>query len=150
MQLPMREKLRNMRCLVNAIAPGLESALVALVMVGAATALVGWPAQAGAQQEVVATVGSHPITAKELDAKIAPQLAAARNEIYQLKRNTIRSIADEYLLEQAAQREKLTVAEYLKREFGNHKVTEAEAKKYYDEHKAQIRRPYDEIEKTLI
>src|SRR5215472_13678136 len=68
---------------------------------------------------VVATVGTHKITEAELDAKIKPEMSALESKIYDLKHQALESMADEYLLEQAAKRDKLTVPEYLKKELGD-------------------------------
>ncbi len=107
---------------------------------------------AGESGQVVATVGSHKITEKELDTKIKPQMAKLQSQVYQIKERAIQSIADDYLLSQAAEKEKLSVDEYLKRHVEGDKVTEAQAKKYYDDHKdLQSRFPnFDQIKERLV
>lgn len=102
---------------------------------------------------VVATVGNHKITEREVDAKLKSQLAAWQNRLYELRTRAIQSIADEYLLEQAAKKAHMSVAEYVKREADDKagvRVTDAEAKQYYDEHKSQIGQPFDKIKQPLI
>jgi len=101
--------------------------------------------------QVVATVGNHNITEKELDAKIKPQLAPIESQIYDLKVQALNAMADEYLIDQAAKKENLSTADYLKKSLSQHKLTETDAKMYYDQHKeVQTRYPkFDEIKARL-
>jgi protein-disulfide isomerase len=102
--------------------------------------------------KVVATVGSHSITERELDEKIRPQMASLDAQLYELKRNAIQVLADDYLVEQAARKAGMSVPAYLKRELDSKgdTVTEADAKKYYDQYKDRIGRPYDQVKEQLI
>src|SRR5579883_1095993 len=56
-----------------------------------------------AADQVVAKVGDHEITEADVDKLIKPRLLSVQNEIYQIKRDAILSLADDYVLEQAAQ-----------------------------------------------
>ena len=105
-----------------------------------------------AADNVVATVGSHKITEAELDAKVKPEMAAFESKIYDLKHQALQSMIDEYLLEQAAKKANLSVPEYLKKEIEDKapKVTEADARKYYDQRKGQGTPPFDQIKARLI
>src|SRR5215469_14832437 len=106
----------------------------------------------GGDSTVVATVGSHKITEAELDAKIKPEMAALESKVYDLKHQALESMADEYLLEQAAKRDKLTVPDYLKKAIGDKtpQVSEADAHKYYDQRKGPGTPPFDQIKTRLI
>jgi len=106
----------------------------------------------GTDSTVVATVGNHKITEAELDVKIKPQMASIEGKIYDLKHQTLESMADEYLLEQAAKKDKVTVDEYLKKEIGDKaaKVSEADARKYYDQRQGPGTPPFDQIKTRLI
>ncbi len=101
---------------------------------------------------MVATVGSHRITEKELDAKIKPQLASVENQIYELKVGAIKSMADDYVLEQAAKKENISPEEYLKKHLQPKKITEADAKAFYGAHKDLAARypKYDVIKDKLV
>jgi len=101
---------------------------------------------------VVATVGNHKITEKELDRKIKPQLAAEESKIYEIKVDAIKSMADEYDIEQAAKKEGLSSDAYLKKHLPPKTVTETDAKLFYDQHKEiQQRYPkYDLIKTRLV
>ena len=105
---------------------------------------------ANSSANVVATVGNHRITERELDLKIRPQMAAVNNHIYEIKRQAIEAMADEYLVQQAASKQHLTVEEYLKRNLKTSKVTDAEAKTLYDKNAALKRVPFDKIKPRLI
>ena len=112
---------------------------------------------------VVATVGDHKISEKDLDAKVKPQLEQMRaalekrvdqliaDKTFDLRRQTLESMTDDYLIEQAAQRDKLSVNDYLKKEYsGKSAVTEAAAKKFYDQNKSAGTAPFDKIKPQLM
>ena len=88
-----------------------------------------------AEGQVVATVGNHKFTEKDLDAKIKPQLASIESQIYDLKVQAIKSMADDYVLEQAAKKENLSPDAYLKKHLTGKPITETDAKLFYDQHK---------------
>jgi protein-disulfide isomerase len=127
---------------------GILLALSALLVVP----LLSNVCRAADSSPVVATVGSHQITQQEVDAKLQSQLAAWQSRLYQLRKQAIESIADDYLLQQAAKKANLSVDEYLKRadaKAAPH-VTEADARQYYEQHKEQIRQPFEKIKEPLI
>jgi predicted DsbA family dithiol-disulfide isomerase len=103
---------------------------------------------------VVATVGSHKITESELDAKVKPEMASLESKIYDIKHQALQSMADNYLIEQAAKKQNLPVDQYLRKELDGKapKVTDADAKKFYDENKRpgmQIP-PFDQIKGQIV
>src|SRR5260221_4287973 len=120
-------------------------------------------ARADDAASVVATVGDHKITAAELDQKAKPQvdqLRAAlnkrveelmRDRTFEIRRRTLDEMTDEYLLKTAAQKEHLSVDEYIKKETtGKNAVSDDEAKKFYDKNKQANAAPYDKIKAQLI
>jgi protein-disulfide isomerase len=123
------------------------TALAALVFALAAPAR----AAAAASGPVLAEVGNHKITQPEVDAKIQLKLYDARKEV-------LDQMVDEYLLQQAAKKDKLSVADYVKREVTDKaaaSVTDATAKKFYDDNKDKIPAlksagAYDKIKDRLI
>src|SRR5208337_2097567 len=124
-----------------------------IFVLACASALLPRPATvSGGEKDdaVIATVGSHPITEGEVDSRIKSQLAVMQSQIYQLKRQTIQSIADDYVLQQAAQAEHMTVADFLKRQGGDSAVTDEDARKYYDQHKSQFHQPYEQIRASIL
>ncbi len=149
-----RNRLQSTGRIVPAIA-----AAVAIVC----AAIAPHPAWANDPNAVVATVGDHKISEKDLDAKVKPQLDQMRaalekrvdqliaDKTFDLRRQTLESMTNDYLIEQAAQRDKLSVDDYLKKEYaGKSAVTEADAKKFYDKNKGASSAPFDKIKPQLM
>ena len=127
-------------------------AIVALAA-GALFAIITAPPVLAEQPgPVVATVGTHKITQAQVDEKIKPQMAALDGKIYDLKHEAIESLADDYLLEQAAAHEHLSVDEYVKKFIiaPTPKVTDAEAKQYFDAHKGTSTVTFPQIKDRLL
>ena len=112
---------------------------------------------------VVATVGDHKISEKDLDAKVKPQIDQMRSMLekrvdqliadktFDVKRQTLESMTDDYLIQQAADHDKLSVADYLKKEYsGKNGVTDADAKAFYDKNKGQGTAPFESIKPQLL
>ena len=110
----------------------------------------------------VATVGDHKITQKDLDAKVKPQLDQMHamlekrvdqliaDKSFDLKRQTLETMTDDYLIEQAALHDKLSVPDYLKKEStGKSSVTDAQAKAFFDKNKGQSTAQFDQIKPKL-
>jgi len=150
---PKRNRFESALCTVSAIA--------AIAIVCAA---VGTPrAWADDPNATVATVGDHKISEKDLDAKVKPQLDQMHamlekrvdqliaDKTFDLRRETLESMTDDYLVEQAAQRDKLSVPDYLKKEYsGKNGVTDAQAKAFYDKNKGQGTAAFDQIKPQLL
>jgi protein-disulfide isomerase len=99
---------------------------------------------------VLATVGEHPVTLGEVDRKVAVQL-------YDLRKQALDDIIDDYLLQQAANRASVKVDEYISQQVRtlSSVVTAREAEQFYGEHKAQLDaqtggRSFSQIEPRLI
>src|ERR1700674_3119092 len=137
------------------IAPGCAALAIAIVIVaGPAVIDAGQPVtiEVGRrnQGKVVATVGPHPITEGEVESRIKPQLAVMESQVYALKRKTIQTIADDYILQQAANESHISVAEYMKRQGGTSAVSDEDAQKYYDQHKAQYHQAYAQVRASIL
>jgi len=127
----------------------------AAITAGLALLAIGTGRLTAAQPEdsspVIATVGDHKITEAQVDAKLKPQIASWESHLYQLRRQAIEQIADDYLVKQAAKKENLSVDDYMKKELGTPPtITDKDARNYYDMHQGQINRPYDDIKQPLI
>jgi protein-disulfide isomerase len=98
---------------------------------------VSWAADAGSNP-VVATVGDRQITRSELDAAVLDSIS--KSQLYDLRKQTLDKMVDTYLIAAAAKKANLTPDAYLARELHTKggQVTEADARKYYDAHKAGI------------
>lgn len=108
------------------------------------------PAAAADANPVLATIGGRKITQQEVDAKITLQL-------YDARKGALDEIVDDYLLQQAARKEHLSAADYVKREVDDKvaaDVTDASAKKFYDQNKDRIPAlktlSYDKVKDRLI
>ena len=138
--------------------------IFALGALALASAVAGAPrAWAEDPKKVVATVGDHKITAQELDQKVKPQIDEMRaalakrvedliaDKTADLQRKTLDAMADDYLISEAAKKDNLPVAEYLKKQYsGKSGVTEADAKAWYTKNKSQNSPPFDQIKGQLI
>jgi protein-disulfide isomerase len=82
---------------------------------------------------ILATVGDHPVTQGEVDSKVAVQL-------YDLRKQALDDIIDDYLLQQAAQKAALRPQDYVDQQVKSSatRVTADEAERFYREHKAQL------------
>jgi protein-disulfide isomerase len=113
-----------------------------------------WGADGNANP-VVATVGDHQITRSELDLAVIQGIS--KSQLYDLRKQALDKMVDTYLIEAAAKKANLAPDAYLARELHNgaSQVTEADARKYYDAHKAGIdaqtaNRPFKDIEPLLV
>jgi protein-disulfide isomerase len=154
----VRKQIIHTATSTTAVPPGgcifLTAALVAstTALIVVALALAS-PARAAAtgSDPVLAQIGGHKITQQEVDARIKIQLYDARKE-------ALDQMVDDYLLQQAAKKDKLSVADYVKREVDDKAVADindATAKKFYDENKDKIpvlktAGSYDKIKDRLI
>ncbi len=135
-------------CIFFAALAASTTALICLALALARPARAG---VASAADPVLAQIGKHKITQQEVDAKIKMQL-------YDARKQALDEMVDDYLLRQAAKREKLSVADFVKREVDDKaeaEINEATAKKFYDENKDKIPAlksagSYDKIKDRLI
>ncbi len=123
----------------------------ALAIVGAANifAATGQSEISAGSNRVFARVGNHEVTEQEVDSTI-------RLQLYNLRKQAIDQVVANYLIEDAAKKDNLTVAAYLKREVDDKvaaEVTDAKVKQFYDQNKDKIpalkASPYDKIKGRL-
>jgi len=100
-----------------------------------ATAALATPALSGGggMNTVLATIGDHRVTQGEVDAKVAVQL-------YDLRKQALDEIIDDYLVQRAAKMAGLKPDEYIDRQIKMNapRVTDREAEQFYSQHKAQL------------
>lgn len=120
------------------------------IAAGYTIAQAALPALAADANPVVAEIGSHKITQQQVDNRIKVQL-------YDARKSALGQLVDQYLLEHAAKKENLSVADYLKREVDDKvsaSVTDASARQFYDQHKSRIAVlptvPYAKIRDRLL
>jgi len=139
------------------VVPAFVAAAIVCALVAAPRA---WADDPGT---VVATVGDHKISEKDLDAKVKPQLEQMRamlekrvdqliaDKSFDLRRQTLEAMTDDYLIQQAAAQDKLSVDDYLKQQYtGKSGVTEADARKFYDQNKGSSTAPFAAIKPQLM
>lgn len=116
--------------------------IVAVVIIAGARALKLAPQTAWAADDaanpVVATIGDHQITKAEMDRAMLDSIS--KSQLYDLRKQALDKLIDGYLIDKAAKKAGLTPEAYLEHELHTNgsKVTEADAKKYYDAHKTGI------------
>lgn len=137
----------------------LSRAWLAACAVSLACALMAAPAAAANSSHgadpVLATVDGHPITQSEVDAHVIDEISP--NQRYELRKRALDSMVDQYLIDRAAKKAHMTPAAYLDHELHpkGSTVTEADARKYYNAHKAALdaqtgHKPYEQIQAPLI
>jgi protein-disulfide isomerase len=87
----------------------------------------------GGPNTVLATIGDHPVTQAEVDTKVAGRL-------YDLRKEALDGIIDDYVVQQAAAKAGLKPQEYLEQQvrLSVPRVTDREAEEFYNKNKAQI------------
>ena len=141
-------------------AAGMAAAMIfaaVTIIIGSAGALTPrtlWAADETANP-VVATIGDHQITQHEMDAAVLQGIS--KSQLYDRRKQALDKLVDGYVIEAAAKKANLTPEAYLARELHakNGQVTEADARKYYDAHKAGIDsqtggHPFSEIKGLLV
>ena len=112
---------------------------------------LGWiihdPAWASAKKNIVATVNGWNITEQQLDAQTRASIQHLESRIYQEKRRALDRMIDQHLLDEAAEKAKLSPSEYVKREVADKVAppSDAECKAYYDAHRAQFSAPFAKV-----
>jgi protein-disulfide isomerase len=154
----MRVTFKNSRSgLVHTLGSFFAAAIVCVAL--AALGASADDSKTGDPKTVVATVGDHKITEEDLEQKTKPQLddlnqkvqALLRQKTFEIRRKTLESMTEEYLISQAAQQQKLSPEDYIKKESaGKSGVTDAEAKKFYDQNKTPQWPPYDAAKLQLM
>ncbi|HXD90671.1 MAG TPA: thioredoxin domain-containing protein [Candidatus Binataceae bacterium] len=84
----------------------------------------------------LATVGDHPISRQQVDDAVLRSVSPT--QLYDLRKRALDRIIDEYVVDQAAKKAGLPPDQYLQHESSASKVNEADARKFYTDHKAEI------------
>ena len=116
--------------------PARITTIIIAAAIFALTSGFGGSARAANADLVVATVGSHRITQQEMDAKVLQSVSPT--QLYDLRKNALDALINDYLLDQAAKQAHLTPDQYLKRQVHSTKITESDARKFYNDNKARF------------
>ena len=114
------------------------------------------PAPAAGQDQVVAEVGGHKITLKDVDAKWEEFDAAERSRVtqllYQNRRNMLDQLVGDALIQDAAKAEGMSAEAYLTQESAKRltPITEADIQAFYDQNKDRAQgRPIEQLRKPI-
>ena len=86
------------------------------------------------ETDVVAEIGGQKVTRAQLEKKEAARLLKIRSQYYQAEREALNQFIDDFLLEQKAMQEHLSVADLVKRDLESHiqDPTEDQLRVYYE------------------
>ncbi|HEX8492262.1 MAG TPA: thioredoxin domain-containing protein [Pyrinomonadaceae bacterium] len=89
---------------------------------------------------VLATVNNEPITSEDIEDSLRPLIYSVQEQVYNLRQREIDLRINDVLLEQEAQKRKITTTALLDAEASSktRKVTEADARAFYEENKERI------------
>ncbi|HEX4209248.1 MAG TPA: SurA N-terminal domain-containing protein, partial [Candidatus Binataceae bacterium] len=127
--------------------------VTAIVMLGLVAVVPGRARAASGDSQTAATIDGHAITVKELDAKVLANIP--KTQLFNLRKQALDQMIDQSVVDAAAKKANLTPGDYLKTELKVPAVTEADARKYYEAHKAGIdaqtnNKPFDQIKTPLM
>ncbi|HUN57188.1 MAG TPA: thioredoxin domain-containing protein [Candidatus Binataceae bacterium] len=128
--------------------------VIAVTVIGLAGATPATARSTGGDDgQTAALVGGHKITVQELDTQVLANIP--KSQLYNLRKQALDQMIDKSVVDAAAKKANLTPDNYLKTELKVTPVTEADAKKYYEAHKAGIdaqtnNKPFDQIKTPLM
>lgn len=101
---------------------------------------------------VLATVNGEPITSEDIENSLRPLIFNVQEQVYTLRQREIDLRINDTLLEQEAQKRKITTTSLLDAEASSKvkKVTEADARAFYDENKERIGVEYSLVKDHLM
>jgi protein-disulfide isomerase len=142
--------LTNQRQQVEAdkLANSLRSSYAVKVLVDAVTP----PAKPEDRARVFATVNGESITSGKIEDDLRPFIFNVQMEVYKVRKSALDLRINDALLEQEAQNRKMTTRALLDAEVGGKvkKVTEADARDFYDKNKDKIQGDYAQLKDKII
>ena len=110
------------------------------------------PATAADRSRVFATVNGEQITSANIEDALKPMISAAQEQIYNMRKQVLESKINDLLLEQEAQKRKITAKAVYDAEIVPKvkKVTDEDARKFYDENKEKIKGTFDQVKPQLL
>jgi hypothetical protein len=139
---------RQQAALAKAFADRLRAAADLKVLVAEST-----PPQTPADRErVFATLNGQAITSAEVEDSLRPLLKQARDRIYDLRKTQLDLRINDLLLRQEAQKRKLTPRAVIEADVlpTVKKVSEADARKFYDGNKERLPGDFNQLRDQLI
>ncbi|HEX4945512.1 MAG TPA: thioredoxin domain-containing protein [Blastocatellia bacterium] len=104
------------------------------------------------RKRVLATVNNQPITADDVEASLQPFIARVQEEMYQLRQNELALRINDTLLQQEAQKQKLTPTALLSAALKAHvaSVTESDARQFYEQNKERVSGEFAQVKDQII
>ncbi|HJR09505.1 MAG TPA: thioredoxin domain-containing protein [Pyrinomonadaceae bacterium] len=110
------------------------------------------PTSAADRARVFAVVNGEQLTSASVEDSLKPLIYSAQERTYQLRKTEVDLRINDSLLEQEAQKRKVTTAALLDAEVASKlkPVTEAEARTFYDENKERINGEFAQLKDQII
>jgi protein-disulfide isomerase len=110
------------------------------------------PETAADRARVFATINGERITSGDIEDSLRPLIAAAQEQVYELRKQVLDSKINDLLLNQEAQKRKVTAKAVYDSEVTPkvRKVTDEDARKFYDENKERINGAFDQLKPQII
>lgn len=99
---------------------------------------------------VLATVNREPITAGDIEDSLRPLVFGVQEQLYQLRKNELELTINDSLLNQEAQKRKITANALLDAEVKPKQITEEEARAFYTENKDRVSGEFDATKDSII
>ncbi len=109
--------------------------------------------QGSAAGTTLATIGDHQISRQEVDEAVLNSVSPT--QLYDLRKRALDRLIDQYVVDAAAKKAGLSPDQYIQKQVGDVKVSDADALKFYKEHEADLKtqtkgQTYDQIKPRLI
>ncbi|HJQ24124.1 MAG TPA: thioredoxin domain-containing protein [Blastocatellia bacterium] len=117
-------------------------------ILGAAT-----PPQSEADRaRVLATLNGEPITVGDVETALAPIIFTVQEQIYELRKAALEARINDILLDQEAKKRNSTAQDLYRQEVSAKvkQPTDADAEKFFDENKANLKAGYEELKVQII
>jgi protein-disulfide isomerase len=110
------------------------------------------PATEAERARVLATVNGRNITSADVEDNLRPLVFSVQEEVYKLRRQAVELKVNDLLLNQEAQRRKMTTNALLDAEVTAKviPVTDDDAQKFYDENKARIEGEFAQLKEQIV
>jgi protein-disulfide isomerase len=99
---------------------------------------------------VLATVNGEPITAGDIEDSLRPLVFGVQEQLYKLRKNELDLTINDSLLNQEAQKRKITANALLEAEVKPKQITEEEARAFYTENKERVSGEFNATKDSII
>lgn len=126
--------------------------LRAAAQVKVLTSSVTPPASPADRARVFATVNNQPLTSADVEDSLRPLIFSVQEQVYKLRQRELDLRINDTLLEQEAQKRKMTTNALLDAEVGSKikQVTETEARTFYEQNKERLNGEFAQLKEQII